>query len=257
LTTLARKIELVEHSCPSIRVVVREFTEAFANQSPGEFAERVLARELCCRVVMVGLNFRFGRGRAGDIHQLERLGARLGFEAVAEPLVSDADGAWSSTRVRGLVAAGDVGRAATILGRPHMLAGTVTRGDQRGRRNGFPTCNISDAREALPPFGVYAVLVDQVDGDPPAARALAKGVANIGVRPTVQSERQAPAVEVHLFDIDRDLYGRELRVHLVERLRDEQRFADLQTLVAQIGRDADRARQLLADHEPEHHDAWA
>lgn len=254
LTTLERKRELVTRSCPAIDIVALAFTPELAAHSPAEFAERVLIGELGAKVVMVGVNFRFGQGRSGGIDELTELGVRLGFEAVGEPLARDGKGAWSSTRIRGLVAAGDVEGAAEILGRPHMLSGNVSRGDERGRQLGFPTCNICDAPEALPSFGVYAVLVDRVEAG--VATALGKGVANIGVRPTVASATK-PLLEVHLFDVDRDLYGARLRVHLVARLRDEQRFANLGALVEQIGRDADAARARLDGCRQDAAPAWA
>jgi len=252
LTTLLRKAELVKRACPGIEVVVRRFTREFSEQSPEEFVERVLIDELKTKLVMVGRNFRFGRARAGGMAELERFGQAHGFDAVAEPLVSDDMGAWSSTRVRGLVAAGDVEGAAGILGRPHALSGSVIMGDQRGRQLGFPTCNIAEAPEAMPPFGVYAVLVDQlVDGEPVA---LAPGVANLGVRPTVGAQR--PLLEAHLFDFSGDLYGSQLRVHLVARLRDERRFDGLDALKAQIAQDSAEARRRLADRVPEARRAW-
>jgi riboflavin kinase/FMN adenylyltransferase len=252
LTPLARKIELVTRACPGIEVVVRPFTKAFAEQSPEAFVERVLLEELGALAVMVGLNFRFGHRRAGGFDDLLRFGEQHGFEAIAEPLVSDDKGAWSSTRVRGLLSAGDVEGAAAILGRPHALSGVVVKGAQRGRTLGFPTCNIADVAETLPPFGVYAVLVDQlVDGE---GCALAKGVANLGIRPTIGA--QEPLLEAHLFDYEGDLYGEVLRVHLVSRLRDERRFGGLSELEAQIARDSEAARERLAEMEiPD--GAWA
>ena len=246
LTTLDRKRELVERSCPGIEVVVQRFDHAFAEQSPAEFVERVLVG-LGTKLVMVGENFRFGRRRAGSFEDLERFGERFGFEAQAEALVSDDAGAWSSTRVRACIAAGDLDAAAEILGRPHMLSGVVSRGARRGRSIGFPTCNLPRVAEALPPHGVYAVVVDRVEGAP---RALASGVANLGVRPTVAGEGKEPVLEVHLFDLDRDLYGADLRVHLVARLRDELRFDGLEALKAQIARDAEQARARLAGIAP-------
>jgi riboflavin kinase/FMN adenylyltransferase len=256
LTRFERKRELAERCLPGLRVVALEFTPAFAAQSPEEFAAHVLVDQLEARAVVVGGNFRFGKGRAGDIATLTELGARHGFLVDVTKLVGDADGAWSSTRVRRLIAAGDVEAAAAILGRPHMLSGTVGRGAQRGRTLGFPTCNVADAPEALPRFGVYAVLVDRVEQG--KARALAKGVANIGVRPTIAGGDGRPLIEVHLFDYQGDLYGAELRVHLVACLREERRFDGLDALVAQIHADSARARELLAASEPDPtHLAWA
>jgi riboflavin kinase/FMN adenylyltransferase len=242
LTTLPRKIELCQRHCPGIDFVVRAFTIEFSNQSPEEFVERVLVNELKTRALMVGTNFRFGHDRAGGIADLERLGERWGFDTLAEPLVRDAEGAWSSTRVRKRIAVGDIDGAAEILGRPHMLSGKVVMGDQRGRALGFPTCNLPDVPEALPPNGVYAVLVDRMEDG--SARALAKGVANLGVRPTI-AEVTTRLLEVHLFDFDQDLYGAELRVHLVSRLREERRFPGLDALTQQIEADARLARERL------------
>jgi riboflavin kinase/FMN adenylyltransferase len=251
LTTLDRKLELIERACPSIRVVVREFTTEFAQQSPEQFVERVLVEELHTSVVMVGMNFRFGHRRSGSFGDLERFGAAHGFEAIAEPLVSDSEGPWSSTRVRERIATGDLSGAQAILGRPHMLSGEVVQGDQRGRQIGFPTCNIAVVPEALPPNGVYATVVDQVDRSTGKAVALATGVANLGLRPTVGDGKLAPLLEVHLFDVDRDLYGEQLRVHLVDRIRPERRFPSFDALKQQIGLDAEGARSTLAPWEPD------
>jgi riboflavin kinase/FMN adenylyltransferase len=249
LTTNERKVELIRRVDPSIDVLVQPFDAAFAAQTPEEFAEDVLARRLHAKHVVVGHNFRFGAGRVGDPAELTRLGAALGFETRTHPLVGDEQGAWSSTRVRAAIAAGDLEGAERMLGRPHMISGVVVRGDQRGRTIGFPTCNVASIEEALPPFGVYAVLVDQVGAR--GARALARGAANLGVRPTITPGETRPSVEVHLFDIDQDLYGARLRVHLMKRLRAERRFDGLDALKAQIARDAADARAALDPLAPD------
>jgi len=254
LTTVARKCELVTRACPEIEMVVCEFTPQFAAKTPEQFAREVLRDQLRASAVMVGRNFRFGRQRGGGISDLERFGTELGFDVFAEPLVSDEQGAWSSTRIRGLIAAGDVAGAQQILGRPHMVSGIVARGDARGRTLGFPTANLPEVSEALPPFGVYAVLVDAMHDERP--RAVAPGVANIGVRPTVAAAGH-PLLEVHLFDYEGDLYDQSLRVHLVKRLRDEQRFAGLDELRAQIAADCQSARTAVASMSPDaQHGAW-
>lgn len=251
LCTLARKLELLDRACPGIEVVVREFTDDFARLTPAQFAAEVLVGELGAAVVMVGFDFRFGVGRSGGFGELEQLGSRLGFEAIAEPLVCDDLGPWSSTRVRELVAAGDVAGAATMLGRPHMLSGVVARGDARGRTLGFPTCNVAEVAEAQPAFGVYAVLVDRVAAPTNGAVALAKGVASLGVRPTVHAAQSPPLLEVHLFDHTEDLYGARLRVHLVSRLRPELRYPDLDALRQQMTLDAQGARAALEGWDPD------
>lgn len=259
LTPLARKIALCERAAPGLSVSVAHFDRAFAAQSPRAFAERVLG-DLDARVVMVGQNFRFGAQRAGDFAELGRLGEELGFETRTHALVGDTHGAWSSTRAREAIARGDLEEARAILGRWHALSGTVVAGDRRGRTIGFPTANIVDAPEALPPFGVYAVLIDRLpeEGERGATR-LGRGVANLGVRPTVDPSAARPRLEVHVFDVDQDLYGARLRVHLVRHLRPEQRFAGLDALKAQIARDAEDARRAVLDitPDPEAGAAWA
>lgn len=249
LTTLPRKRELVKRACPGIEVVVREFTQDFSEQSPEDFVTDVLVAELDAKAVMVGANFRFGKDRAGGVDDLRRLGAQHDIETIAEPLVQDDHGAWSSTRIRACIAEGDMAGAADMLGRPHMLSGEVVRGDQRGRTIGFATCNVAEPPEALPPNGVYAVLVDEVKGE--EVRALAKGVANLGVRPTVKDAQPRPLLEAHLFDMTADLYGAFLRVHLVARLREEKKFSGLDALKAQIDDDAQAARRRLSGREPD------
>jgi riboflavin kinase/FMN adenylyltransferase len=257
LTTLPRKIELFRRVAPAVEPVVERFDRAFSEQTPAEFAERVLAQRLHARVVVVGHNFRFGRGRAGDFAMLRRLGESLGFETRSQTLLGDERGPWSSTRVREALARGALDEANAMLGRPHMLSGTVIQGDQRGRTIGFPTCNLGQVEEALPALGVYAVLVDREE-DEGRARTLARGVANIGVRPTVKEGAPGPSVEVHLFDVDADLYGARLRVHLIERLRPEQKFAGIDALKAQIALDAHDARARLAplEADPAAEGAW-
>jgi riboflavin kinase/FMN adenylyltransferase len=268
LTALERKLDLIRRVDPAIVPYVQRFDLSFASLSPLEFVDLVLVRRLRAEVVVVGHNFHFGKDRAGNFDTLTRLGAEHGFETRSHELVGDEGGAWSSSRVRAAIAQGDLDQASRMLGRPHMVSGLVAPGDRRGRTLGFPTCNLAGVEEALPPFGVYAVLVDRerapaagvplsgVEGytptpPGPAAIALAAGVANIGVRPTVAPGEARPSVEVHLFDTDADLYGARLRVHLVARLRPEQRFAGLDALKAQIARDAEAARARTAGMAPD------
>jgi riboflavin kinase / FMN adenylyltransferase len=259
LTPLERKIQLCERAMPGGRVVVVPFDRAFAAQSPREFAERVLV-PLGARVVLVGKNFRFGANRAGDFDELTRHGNEFGFETRSHALVGDETGAWSSSRVRSEIAQGHLEEARRILGRWHALTGTVVHGDKRGRTIGFPTANILDAREALPPFGVMAVVVDKLDES--AANnyvMLGRGVANLGLRPTVDASATVPRLEVHLFDFEGNLYGLRLRVHLVQHLRPEKRFSGIDMLRAQIIEDSQRARSMLSDVRPDPNaqGAWA
>jgi riboflavin kinase/FMN adenylyltransferase len=251
LTTLDRKIELIGRVDPLFLVVVEPFDADLAALEPEAFADRLLARELSARCVVVGRNFRFGRHRSGDLPALDRFGVQFGFEVRPEQLYGDENGPFSSTRVRAALANGDLADVALQLGRPHSLSGQVVQGAGRGRTLGVPTVNLGPVPEALPPSGVYACLVDLIGRDGP--RALASGVANVGVRPTVGA---GFGVEAHLFDFDADLYGSELRVHLVRRIRDERRFPDVTELKAQIDRDIAFAKSSLAGAVPEEHGAW-
>jgi len=238
LTTLERKLELLGGLCPGLTVVVEPFTLELSQRSPDAFAEEVLARALGARVVVVGNNFRFGLARAGDLATLERLGVTLGFEARAEALHGDAEGPYSSSRIRGALAAGDLATTERLLGRPHSLSSTIVPGAGRGRTIGVPTANLDGVIEALPPHGVYSCLVDRLDSEG-HARAVATGVANIGNRPTVAA---GFSVEAFLHDFDGDLYGERLRIHLVSRIREERKFSSLDALVTQIKADIETAR---------------
>jgi riboflavin kinase/FMN adenylyltransferase len=246
LTPIERKVELLCRLDPALRVVVEPFTEDLANMTPLEFVKELLVERLAARVVMVGENFRFGHRRSGDLTTLRSLGRTFGFDALAEALETYGGRPISSSRIREAIAAGNVAGAATLLGRPHSLTGMVIVGDQRGRSIGVPTANLGDVRGAVPSHGVYACVVDRLEAD--TAHALGIGVANIGIRPTVAA---GFSVEVHVIDYSDDLYGAELRVHLVERLRGEQRFSGLDELVKQIHADIEVARDVLLASAPE------
>ncbi|MDB4944344.1 MAG: Riboflavin kinase [Labilithrix sp.] len=235
LCTMERRQQLlVEHGADA--VTVQEFTIALSGWSPERFVKDLLASRLEARAVVVGTNFRFGHKRAGDFGTLEELGRTLGFEAVAAEIAGDAEGPFSSTRIRDTLTAGHVERAADLLTRPHRLTGTVVHGDARGRTIGFPTANLDDVPEMLPAYGVYAVRVQRGD-------VTHSGVMNVGKRPTVDGI--SLRVEAHLLDFDGDLYGERLAVDLVARLRGEQKFAGLPELKAQIAMDAEGARKAL------------
>jgi riboflavin kinase / FMN adenylyltransferase len=253
LTTLERKAELIVRIDERLRLVVEPFTLELAAKTPEEFARELLAEALGARIVIVGENFRFGNRRAGDLRMLQELGKQLGFEARAHPLSGDESGSFSSSRVREALAAGSLDEVERILGRPHALSGRVVRGDGRGRTIGVPTANLDGVAEALPPHGVYACVVDELaEGGP---TALAAGVTNIGVRPTVEA---GFSVETHLFDVDRDLYEKRLRLHLLQRLREERRFSGLDELKVQIARDVVQAREVAArrSQDPAAEGAW-
>jgi riboflavin kinase/FMN adenylyltransferase len=213
-------------------LVVIPFDEEFAKVSAEGFIDEVLVEKLGAEHVSVGENFRFGAKAKGDP---EMLAAREEFETRIVPLVEVDGEAVSSTRIRALVAAGDMEHARHCLGAPFMVEGTVVTGDQRGRELGFPTANIvPDDRLAIPGHGVYAAFANGV----PAA-------VNVGVRPTFESGRGV-LIETYLIDRTEDLYGTEMRVAFVERLRGEKRFAGVEDLIAQMRIDVEDARRVCA-----------
>ena len=213
-------------------LVVIPFDRAFAARSAEEFIEDVLIAKLGAERVSVGENFRFGAKAKGDPAMLGRQSA---FETRVVPLVEVDGETVSSTRIRALVAAGDMEGARHCLGAPFMVEGEVVSGDQRGRELGFPTANVvPDDRLAIPGHGVYAAFANGV----PAA-------VNVGVRPTFESGRGV-LIETYLIDYDGDLYGTELRVAFVERLRGEKRFASVEELIAQMRIDVEDARRVCA-----------
>ena len=218
------------------------FGAALAGLSPEAFAAEVLVGGLGVRHLVVGGDFRFGKGRAGDTGTLAALGRDLGFGVTVAPLVCDEQGDFSSSAIRAALAEGRPEEAARILGHWHRIEGPVLHGDKRGRDLGFPTANLALDGLHPPRFGVYAVLVDVLTG---AHRGRYRGVASIGVRPTFGENR--PALEVYLFDFDGDLYGAELSVALVAFQRPELRFDDVGALVARMLADADEARARLAE----------
>ncbi|MEN9579846.1 MAG: hypothetical protein RJA70_2855 [Pseudomonadota bacterium] len=238
LTGLKRKLELLRGISESLDVRVERFDSALANRTPREFVEEVLIRRHGARQVVVGANFRFGHRRAGDLETLRQLGTELGFTAQAADLLQAAEEPISSSRVREALHRGDLAIATELLGRPHTLRGVVVRGEQLGRQLGFPTANLDQVEEMLPAHGVYAVRVKLADQS-----ELRDAVANIGNRPTVQG--RVVTIEAHLLDFSSDLYGQEVELQLVERVRSERRFEDLSALRAQIERDVARARELL------------
>lgn len=240
LTTLPSRIELLRaHGAAD--VVVEPFTRELAAWSPERFAHELLSSRLGARAVVVGRNFRFGHKRAGDFDAMQALGATYGFEAVAAEVAGDAEGPFSSTRVRDAISAGEMERAAQVLGRDHALHGTVVHGDARGRTIGFPTANLGSIGEMLPAHGVYAVRAGM--GAVSAVRTMHGGVMNVGVRPTVDG--LSLRVEVHLFDFDGDLYDQTMRVEMVSRLREERKFSGIDELRTQIAKDAQGARERL------------
>ncbi|WP_312597410.1 bifunctional riboflavin kinase/FAD synthetase [Brevundimonas sp.] len=214
------------------------FDAEMAGMSDAEFAERVLARGLGIRHAAVGFDFTFGKGRSGSPEALRTYGERLGFSVSTAPRLDDADGLkLSSSAVREALKAGDMARAAVILGRPFAIQGQVIHGDKRGRTIGVPTANVPLGDYMRPAYGVYATRSRLADG------RVVDGVASLGVRPMYALE--TPLLEVWLFDFDGDLYGQTLDTQLIAWLRGEETFDGLDALKTQIDADAAAARAVL------------
>lgn len=224
----------VDHS------LVLPFTEETARQDGNSFVEALVAACRPLGFISVGYTWSFGRGRSGNIHLLMDLGQAHGFGVYGVPEVQEDGEVVSSTRIREAVRSGDFAKAKRLLGRDYTVLGDVVKGRQLGREIGFPTANVAVENEELPPNGVYAVTVH-------GARFPIhgwKGVANLGVRPTLESQGER-SLEVHLLDAEGDLYGEPLEVAFVERLREEKKFAGLEELKAQIALDVVAARRVL------------
>lgn len=239
LTTLEmRREELLGYGVDEVWAI--RFDETLSRKTPEEFVRDVLVGEIGASAVVVGENFRFGHRAAGDFRELERLMRGFGGEAYAVRVRSeDGEAPISSTRIRRLVGEGEVAEAAKLLGRPYVLRGEVVMGDKRGRTIGFPTANVlADPALVVPARGVYAGFV-RVGKDTYAA------CTNIGVAPTF--ERRESRVEAYLLGFEGDLYGREVDVSFLQRIREEKRFSGVEELKTQILRDVEAARRITSD----------
>jgi riboflavin kinase/FMN adenylyltransferase len=222
-------------------VCVLRFDEKLRSLSGDQFVA-LLVERFAASAVIVGQDFRFGRGGAGSIGLLRAASEAGKFALELVPSVCLDDLRVSSSGVRAALAAGEFGKARDLLGRPYSMRGRVVRGQQLGRRLGYPTANIRMRRLKLPFTGIHAVRVRGVDADNPhAAHA---GVSSLGIRPTVDGSE--PLLEAHVFDFDGSLYGRELEVEFVAKIRDEEKFGSLEALVQQMHQDAAEARRILS-----------
>ncbi len=242
LSSLREKLRGLRDAGVELLLLLR-FAAALANMQAEEFVRRIIVQRMNAREVWVGGDFRFGNRRAGDVALLRALGKEFGFGVQTLETVAAEGERVSASRIRERLAAGDFAHAARLLGRPFSIGGRVTRGNRMGHELGFPTANIRLRGRVPPVQGIFAVRVHGVDAQP------WPGVASLGVRPMFESRE--PLLEAHLFDFDGDLYGRRLEVEFVQKLRDEQSFADLGALRAQMDRDAIQAREILARHSRE------
>lgn len=241
LTSLREKLELLaEYGVDQVQIC--RFNYDFAKIGAKEFVAHILQQGLAAQWVLVGDDFRFGARRAGDLAMLRSLSSSYGFE-VEEMSTYNVDGIRvSSTAVRKALSSDDLGLARRLLGRPYSISGKVVNGDKLGRRIGFPTANMQLRHNRPPLSGIFAVEVrGALDTSP---QQVTRGVASLGVRPTVHEDGK-PVLEVHLFDFNQEIYGQHLRMDFLHKLRDEEKYSDLDTLIRQIRLDVENAKKYF------------
>lgn len=237
LSPLEEKFELLKKYGLN-NVVVAPFTRTFSEQSPEAYILDFLVAKLQAATIVIGYNHRFGKNRVGDIHLLKKMGEEHGFEVaeISKQLVDDLS--VSSTKIRNALLEGEVATACALLGHDYFIKGIVVKGNQLGRKIGFPTANIlvEDESKLVPAHGVYAVKV-YIRGQ------LYHGMLNIGVRPTVAGKGKT--IEVNIFDFEQNIYGEQIQVEFVYFIRKEQKFENLQALIAQLSLDKQNALFFL------------
>ena len=238
LISLEHRIRLIEEMTPDY-VVILKFTKALASLSPEAFARNVILSHAGAKEVYVGDNFFFGKGAGAGAENLRKIGCCLGFKVTVVHAVKIGSQRISSSRIRKLVTSGRIRQAEKFLGRPVSVLGTVVSGANLARELGYPTANLNPHHEVIPPSGVYAVRI-RYDGK------VFKGVLNIGNRPTFYAPRdREPAIEAHIFGFDKRIYGHDLEVYFIRKIREERKFSDKKGLIRQIEKDEKSALCIL------------
>ncbi len=242
LVSLSTRMKLIEAQGVDLCLAIR-FTKRFAQITPLHFIGKYIVDRLNAREIFIGEDFRFGVNRSGHLESFQMMGQKFGFKVNVVPRLRMAGQAVGSTRVRHLIAEGNMSQASKLLGRPFSLPGKVIRGDARGRILGYPTANIQPLQEAIPPCGVYAVRVLVDDKRWP-------GMANIGQRPSFVKDDPRITIEVHIFNFHKDIYGKEIIVEFIRRIRDERVFATQEELIKQLKVDERRIKAKLSSLTP-------
>jgi riboflavin kinase/FMN adenylyltransferase len=239
ITTFEEKIRIFS-GLGVKNLIVKDFTIDFSRMTACEFIEKILVGEIGIYHLVVGYNHRFGSDHVGDIEKIKDCTAKFGFGAEQLEQYREGEVKISSSEIRKVLLKGDVRSAANMLGHNFFISGSVTGGSRTGRTIGFPTANILPGHflKIVPGDGVYAVEVETAFG-------WFHGMLNIGIRPTVNDNPDHKTIEVHIIDFDRDIYGRQIDVHFVERIRDEMKFQSIQELKEQLIKDKARAREIL------------
>lgn len=236
LTATQHKIALIRELGVGNLLIIH-FDKEFAGTEPEHFVDALVNHSKPLREICVGHEWSFGKNRRGNLDLLKKLGGKFNFDVVGIPPVKIKEAVVSSTAIRQAIEKGDFARATEMLGREYTILGTVIHGDSLGKKIGFPTANLSAHNEQFPPNGVYAAVARLTDG-------MHRGVINLGVRPTISDGKSERVLEIHLFDFDRDIYGRDVEVRFLKFLRPEKKFANLDALVQQIRRDVEQARAV-------------
>lgn len=243
LITLEQKQRLLAEQGVDV-LVLQPFDRTFASLPPQDFIRNVVHERIRPREVYVGYDFHFGRDREGSMRLLTEMGPRLGFAVTIIPEVTKRGRDVNSTRIRALLAEGDVEEATSLLGRAFSVWGRVVEGDRRGRTIGFPTANLATENEVLPAAGVYTTGFTFLDADGVPEGKVLPSVTNVGLRPTFK-DGQGLMAEAHLIDFEGDLYGRRVELAFYDRLRPERKFAGVDALREQIALDVEEARRRL------------
>ena len=238
LTATTHKIALIRRLGVKHLLIIA-FDKEFAATEPEDFVQQLVQNSKPLREICVGHEWAFGKNRRGNLQLLTNLGARFDFNVIGIQPVTVNREIVSSTTIRRAVAAGDLKKAAAMLGREYTILGTVVRGDDLGKKIGFPTANLSAHSEQFPPNGVYLAEA-KLEG------VIYPGVVNLGYRPTVSSSKSDRVLEIHLLDFKREIYGRDLELRFVRYLRPEKKFENVDALVRQIERDVQQARGFSA-----------
>jgi riboflavin kinase/FMN adenylyltransferase len=238
LTATPHKIALIRELGVAHLLIIK-FDKQFAATEPEDFVQQMVEHSKPLREICVGHEWSFGKNRRGNLKLLNEFGARCDFGVVGIPPVTVNGELVSSTTIRQALEAGDLPKAAQMLGREYTILASVVSGDNRGKKIGFPTANLSAHNEQFPPNGVYFAEA-KLDG------AIYPGVVNLGYRPTVETSKSERTLEIHLFDFERDIYGKDLEVRFIRFLRPEKKFENVEALARQIGLDVKQARELSA-----------
>src|SRR5213596_3677034 len=236
LTATPHKIALIRDLGVGHLLIIT-FDKQFAATEPEDFVQQLVKHSNPLREICVGHQWSFGKNRRGNLELLKKLGAQFDFNVIGIPPVTVNGELVSSTTIRRAVESGDLQKAAAMLGREYTVLGTVVRGDDLGKKIGFPTANLSAHNEQFPPNGVYFA-------EAKLKGIIYPGVVNLGYRPTVDTRKSERILEIHLFDFDHDIYGKDLEVRFIRYLRPEKKFESVDALVRQIGLDVKQARKL-------------